>query len=121
MISSKTIITYSLILLFGFLAAIFYAKHTNNNVEITEFNNPTEAFREIDSQLLAAKIEVEKDFDQLPKYEKPSKDQPIKDALEFVKFSKNTFVSTMEQNTDLISDVKGFEGEAQNILSDTYK
>ncbi len=47
---------------------------------------------------------------------KPSKEQSINDALEFIKFSKQTFTDTMAQNEELLAEVKGFEKKANDVL-----
>ncbi|WP_143242111.1 hypothetical protein [Acinetobacter baumannii] len=70
----------------------------------------------LDKDFSAIKRNVDTEFNKLPKYVKPSKEQSINDALEFIKFSKQTFTDTMAQNEELLAEVKGFEKKANDVL-----
>lgn len=76
----------------------------------------TAAFESIETDFTAINTKVDSEFSQLPKHEKPSKDQPIKDALEFIKFSKNTFTDTMGQNSELLAEIKDFDKNVNEVL-----
>lgn len=119
MILTKYKIVFLLILSLCFIVFYNYSLKPIYNRDTIEFKSTSEAFENLDTQLLVANNKIEVEFNKLPKYQVPTKDQPIKDALEFVKFGKATFIDTMDQNTDFISDLNSFEQKSQNILSET--
>lgn len=95
-----------LIFLIGFL--VF--QNINFRVsEHMEMESTTAAFESIEKDFKGINTNVEIEFNKLPKYEKQSSDQPIKDALEFIKFTKDTLTDTMEQNTELLDEIKEFD------------
>ncbi len=84
--------------------------------ERIQLESTSAAFESLDKDFSAIKINVDTEFNKLPKYVKPSKEQSINDALEFIKFSKQTFTDTMAQNEELLAEVKGFEKKANDVL-----
>lgn len=102
-----------LIFVSGFL--VFH--NINHRVsEREQFESTSAAFESLDKDFTAINRIVDTEFNKLPKYEKPSKDQPINDALEFIKFSKQTFTDTMAQNKEFLAEVKGFEKKGNDVL-----
>ena len=59
--------------------------------ERIQLESTSAAFESLDKDFSAIKRNVDTEFNKLPKYVKPSKEQSINDALEFIKFSKQTF------------------------------
>ncbi|MEX5441701.1 hypothetical protein WCE01_16485 [Acinetobacter indicus] len=84
--------------------------------ERIQLESTSAAFESLDKDFSAIKRNVDTEFNKLPKYVKPSKEQSINDALEFIKFSKQTFTDTMAQNEELLAEVKGFEKKANDVL-----
>ncbi len=84
--------------------------------ERIQLESTSAAFESLDKDFSAIKRNVDTEFNKLPKYVKPSKEQSINDALEFIKFSKQTFTDTMAQNEELLAEVKGFEKNANDVL-----
>jgi uncharacterized membrane protein YhiD involved in acid resistance len=84
--------------------------------ERIQLESTSAAFESLDKDFSAIKRNVDTEFNKLPKYVKPSKEQSINDALEFIKFSKQTFTDTMAQNEELLAEVKGFEKKENDVL-----
>ena len=84
--------------------------------ERIQLESTSAAFESLDKDFSAINRNVDTEFNKLPKYVKPSKEQSINDALEFIKFSKQTFTDTMAQNKELLAEVKGFEKKANDVL-----
>lgn len=84
--------------------------------ERIQLESTSAAFESLDKDFSAIKRNVDTEFNKLPKYVKPRKEQSINDALEFIKFSKQTFTDTMAQNEELLAEVKGFEKKANDVL-----
>ena len=84
--------------------------------ERIQLESTSAAFESHDKDCSAINRNVDTEFNKLPKYVKPSKEQSINDALEFIKFSKQTFTDTMAQNKELLAEVKGFEKKANDVL-----
>ncbi|WP_228267132.1 MULTISPECIES: hypothetical protein [unclassified Acinetobacter] len=55
--------------------------------ERIQLESTSAAFESLDKDFSAIKRNVDTEFNKLPKYVKPSKEQSINDALEFIKFS----------------------------------
>lgn len=84
--------------------------------ERIQLESTSAAFESLDKDFSAINRNVDTEFNKLPKYVKHSKEQSINDALEFIKFSKQTFTDTMAQNKELLAEVKGFEKKANDVL-----
>ena len=84
--------------------------------ERIQLESTSAAFESLDKDFSAINRNVDTEFNKLPKYVRPSKEQSINDALEFIKFSKQTFTDTMAQNKELLAEVKGFEKKANDVL-----
>jgi uncharacterized membrane protein YhiD involved in acid resistance len=84
--------------------------------ERIQLESTSAAFESLDKDFSAINRNVDTEFNKLPKYVKPSKEQSNNDALEFIKFSKQTFTDTMAQNKELLAEVKGFEKKANDVL-----
>ena len=84
--------------------------------ERIQLESTSAAFESLDKDFSAIKGNVDTEFNKLRTYVKPSKEQSINDALEFIKFSKQTFTDTMAQNAELLAEVKGFEKKANDVL-----
>jgi uncharacterized membrane protein YhiD involved in acid resistance len=84
--------------------------------ERIQLESTSAAFESLDKDFSAINRNVDTEFNKLSKYVKPSKEQSINDALEFIKFSKQTFTDTMAQNKELLAEVKGFEKKANDVL-----
>lgn len=84
--------------------------------ERIQLESTSAAFESLDKDFSAINRNVDTKFNKLPKYVKPSKEQSINDALEFIKFSKQTFTDTMAQNKELLAEIKGFEKKANDVL-----
>mgnify|MGYP003434293364 FL=1 len=84
--------------------------------ERIQLESTSAAFESLDKDFSAINRNVDTEFNTLPKCVKPSKEQSINDALEFIKFSKQTFTDTMAQNKELLAEVKGFEKKANDVL-----
>ena len=103
----------SLIFVSGFLV------FQNINLRVSErmhLESTTAAFESIESDFTAINTNVDREFNKFPKYEKQSKAQPINDALEFIKFSKQTFTDTMGQNEELLAEIKDFDKRTKEVL-----
>ena len=81
--------------------------------ERIQLESTSAAFESLDKDFSAINRNVDTEFNKLPKYVKPSKEQSINDALEFM---KQTFTDTMAQNKELLAEVKGFEKKANDVL-----
>ena len=84
--------------------------------ERIQLESTSAAFESLDKDFSAINRNVDTEFNKQPNYVKPSKEQSINDALEFIKFSKQTFTDTMAQNKELLAEVKGFEKKANDVL-----
>ena len=84
--------------------------------ERIQLESTSAAFESLDKDFSAINRNVDTEFNKLPKYVKPSKEQSNNDALDFIKFSKQTFTDTMAQNKELLAEVKGFEKKANDVL-----
>lgn len=103
----------SLIIMIGFLL------FQNINLKVSkriQLESTTEAFESIETDFTAINTKVDSEFNKLTKYEKQSKDQPIKDALEFIKFSKHTFNDTIGQNSELLAEINEFDNKVNEVL-----
>nr|WP_317187959.1 hypothetical protein [Acinetobacter gerneri] len=85
-------------------------------LNVYSLSQPVQDSKSLDKDFSAINRNVDTEFNKLPKYVKPSKEQSINDALEFIKFSKQTFTDTMAQNKELLAEVKGFEKKANDVL-----
>lgn len=116
MIAIKNKKVFILILAICCTITFIYKKTDNIKSDVVYVKTTSEAFEEIDSHLMAINTEVNKEFSKLPRYERPAKNQPIIDALEFAKFSKTIFTDTMSQNADILNEINNFDKEAEKIL-----
>ena len=82
------------------------------------YESTTAAFNAVEEDLSTIEHTVGTEFVKLPQYERPDANQPIIDALEFIKFTKNTFSQTMEQNEELLKEIKSFDEKAGKVLSE---
>ena len=107
----------SLIASLVFVCVFLVFQNIDHSVsERIQLESTSAAFESLDKDFSAINRNVDTEFNKLPKYVKPSKEQSINDALEFIKFSKQTFTDTMAQNEELLAEVKGFEKKANDVL-----
>ena len=109
----KNSLIASLVFVFVFLV---FQNIDHRVSERIQLESTSAAFESLDKDFSAINRNVDTEFNKLPKYVKPSKEQSINDALEFIKFSKQTFTDTMAQNKELLAEVKGFEKKANDVL-----
>lgn len=111
------VLKISLIASLVFVCVFLVFQNIDHRVsERIQLESTSAAFESLDKDFSAINRNVDTEFNKLPKYVKPSKEQSINDALEFIKFSKQTFTDTMAQNEELLAEVKGFEKKANDVL-----